>query len=264
MNSRISIFSFLLCAFAAVGLTGTADAGTLRTYYKTPTGTFGGPDASVVDPMTTTTPTQASGKNVTAYPPAGQKLTGWYFYAKSPSGSDQPQGESLGTANPLNVKISEGNDRWLVAHFAWITYKVDYNYAGGSSTGSPSSKLYTDTFNLAAASEKTGYTFSGWKALPVGRTYSAGALVSGEDLCPSDWHEDGETVTLKAQWTAKTYPAAQDGWLAATLPAGRSPLPKNSALPVIAECQSPWSLPYPQRSDALWTQRRCKDERNSG
>lgn len=206
MNSRISIFPFLLFAFAAAGLSGTAEAGgTLRTYYKTPTGTFGGPDRSVVDPMTTTTPTQASGKNVTAYPPAGQKLTGWYFYAKSPSGSDQPQGESLGTANPLNVKISEGNDRWLVAHFAWITYKVDYDYAGGSSTGSSSSKLYTDTFNLAAASEKTGYTFGGWKALSVGRTYSAGESVSGEDLCPSDWHEDGETVTLKAQWTANPY-----------------------------------------------------------
>ena len=208
MNSRISIFPFLLFAFAAAGLSGTAEAGTLRTYYKTPTGTFGGPDASVVDPMTTTTPTQASGKNVTAYPPAGQKLTGWYFYAKSPSGSDQPQGESLGTANPLNVKISEGNDRWLVAHFAWITYKVEYNYAGGSSTGSSSSKLYTDTFNLAAASEKTGYTFGGWKALSVGRTYSAGESVSGEDLCPSDWHEDGKTVTLTAQWSAKTYPVS--------------------------------------------------------
>lgn len=207
MKRHVSIFALLLSAFAAVGLTGTAEAGALRTYYKTPGGTFGGPNASVVNPATTTTPTQSRGKDITAYCPAGQKLAGWYYYAKLPSGSDQPQGQSLGTANPLNLKIEDGNDRWLCAHFAWITYNVKYDANGGSPTPQTvSGKAYNESFKLAAEEPtKTGYTFNKWKADTNENLFDPGATVTGADLCSSDWHENGETVTLRAQWTANPY-----------------------------------------------------------
>lgn len=201
MRKHISILAFLLSAFAAVGLTGTTEAGALRTYYKTPEGKFGGPDAS------TTTPTQSSGKDITATIPAGQKLTGWYYYAKSPSGSDQPQGQSLGTANPLNVKITDGNDYWLCAHFAWITYNVKYDANGGS--GAPaavSGQSYNSNFTVSSTvPTKNGYTFAGWKADSNGTIYSKDATVAGSELCKSAWHDDEQTVTMTAQWTKNQY-----------------------------------------------------------
>ena len=205
MKRNISIFAFLLCAFAAVGLTGTAEAGVLRTYYKTPAGTFGGPDASVVYPETATTLMQTP-TDFTAYPGNGEKVEGWYYYSNTPA----QRGTLLdpaGTGNPLTLKIEDSADRYLYAHFAWITYKVKYDADGGSGAPAESSgNSYNSNFTVSSTvPTKSGYTFAGWKADSNGTIYSKGAVVAGSELCKPDWHDDNQVVTLTAQWTKEQY-----------------------------------------------------------
>ena len=83
----------------------------------------------------------------------------------------------------------------------YITYNVKYDADGGSPTPDEvTGRSYDKSFALAAAPTKAGFAFTGWKADTNGKTYSAGATVSGAELCPAWWHDDGYTVTLTAQW----------------------------------------------------------------
>ena len=83
----------------------------------------------------------------------------------------------------------------------YITYNVKYDADGGSPTPDEvTGRSYDKSFALAAAPTKAGFAFTGWKADTNGKTYSAEATVSGAELCPAWWHDDGYTVTLTAQW----------------------------------------------------------------
>ena len=93
---------------------------------------------------------------------------------------------------------------YLAVNFKYIDYNVRYDANDG--TGAPDSVngvSYDEPFNLPSTTPtKTGFDFSGWKPdTKTDKIYSAGQEVSGVDLCPDDWHEDGKTVTLVAQWS---------------------------------------------------------------
>ena len=81
------------------------------------------------------------------------------------------------------------------------TYTISYDANGGENTPDNTAATYDENVILAAAPNRTGYTFAGWntKQDGTGTTYAAGATVSNLTS------ENGATVTLYAQWTANTY-----------------------------------------------------------
>ncbi|MBR6288434.1 MAG: InlB B-repeat-containing protein [Acholeplasmatales bacterium] len=96
-----------------------------------------------------------------------------------------------------------GNQALLYMYFTITTTTVDSNMLSITYDENGGSAVATDqyenagTVNLAAASTRTGYDFTGWK---IGNTtYAAGAQF---DLT--------ESVTAVAQWTPKTYTVTYD------------------------------------------------------
>ena len=211
MKRHISIFTFLLSVFTAVGLTGSAtgagvherERGLLTALHRDVNGEF---KDDGIDPALVNTPVEC---DFTASLPSGQKVEDWSFYDDDPTTSHYAKPiKSLGSDNPLHVVVEDASMYYLVAHFAWITYNVKYDANGGSPTPQTmSGKAYNVSFKLAEEGPtKTGFDFSGWKPdTKTDQIYSAGQEVSGVDLCPDDWHEDGKTVTLRAQWKGKAY-----------------------------------------------------------
>ncbi|CAN2216067.1 Listeria/Bacterioides repeat [Candidatus Nanopelagicaceae bacterium] len=86
----------------------------------------------------------------------------------------------------------------LYAQWNAINYTITYAAAGGSTTPIQGALNYGQTFNLASAISRTGYSFNGWSNGTT--TYGAGAsiLVGTSNL------------TFTAQWTADVYTISYD------------------------------------------------------
>ena len=218
MKRHSSVFAFLLCAFVAVGLTGTANgASTLRTYYRTTGGEFKscGDTDKTISPQTVNVPFRTNPTTFTATLGEGEKVEEWWYYTASPVTDRTAEKNAFaGTGN--SVSLSNTDDSrpcwYLVAHFAYIKYNLKYDYDGGSGTGSGSqNNLYTAAVILASTSEKTGYTFRKWKASSNGVEFDAGSSVTGTELGLANCHEDNSNVTMKAQWTEKMYGISTSG-----------------------------------------------------
>ena len=198
MKRHISILTFLLCAFAAVGWTGAANAATAGYPYYTNSGTTSS-DASVVS--------SEDGVNYTAFPPAGRKVGNWGWadtkaeamqYGNKDSWSDPAV-----TATSYSL-AGIANANYAKVLFDYITFKVSFNANGGAGTMEAiADKNIDSSITLTAnAFSKTGYHFDHWEN-DLGKTFENKASVSGSDFWDSataEFHAD-----LKAIWVANTY-----------------------------------------------------------
>ena len=92
-----------------------------------------------------------------------------------------------------------GTTRYLIyANWTPVDYAITYSTAGGSTPATPFTKQIGQTFTVAAAPTKTGYTFTGWSDgtsnFGVGVTYYVAT----------------SAVTLTAQWSANIYTIVYD------------------------------------------------------
>ena len=255
MKSHISIFTFLLGAFAA-GFAFEAGAAGQTVYggqyfVKEKYGSSDVTHMSIDGKGSEKTKTGLSdGSEVTfvATPDAGCKIAQWGVLANSQYPTDSMKHEkytwtdSTSTSYVWTANLKLGSTVYLAVNFRYITY--DVTYVADGETPTPDAirdQPYDESFNLATAPEKAGYAFAGWKPdTKTDRIYSAGQEVSGSDLCSDDWHEDGKTVKLTAQWAENGYSVSckpnEGAW-----PAGYNP-------PARAVYDAVFSLPAPTRT----------------
>ena len=116
---------------------------------------------------------------------AGYIFSGW---------TDQ-SGNAVTAGGTFTVNI---NSYLLYAGWTPVNYTITYSPNGGATTPTQGSLHYGDTFTLAAAITRTGYTFNGWSdgttTYGAGTTYSVGT----------------SNVSLTAQWTPLTYAITYD------------------------------------------------------
>ena len=143
--------------------------------------------------------------NLTAngYTKTGYTFTGWNTQSDG-GGTAYTEGQ-----NVVNLTSVEGERVTLYAQWRANSYTIhfDGNTADGGDTASQS-MTYDTAVNLTANGyTKTGYTFTGWNTQPDGggMAYDDGQSVI--NLTPND----GETVTLYAQWHANSYTIQFDG-----------------------------------------------------
>ena len=138
-----------------------------------------------------------------AYTKTGYTFVGWNT-EKGGEGTAYTDGQTV-----VNLTAVEGETVTLYAQWRANKYIIhfDGNTADGGST--PEQAMTYDTAATLTANgyTKTGYTFIGWNTQPDGggMAYDDGQSVI--NLTPND----GETVTLYAQWHANSYTIQFDG-----------------------------------------------------
>lgn len=111
---------------------------------------------------------------------------------------------------PVTAKtlVPDNPPSTLYAHWTNAAYTVHFDDNGATSGTMSDQTLYFETSKTLTRSTfvRTGYTFAGWATTnaPTKVVYADGATVT--DLAS----RGGETVTLKAVWTANTYYVAFD------------------------------------------------------
>lgn len=146
------------------------------------------------------------GTNLDVPARTGYTFNGWWVDTVYPNGTKEPE-EQVTDGN--GTVISELQDYGIVQHWnlysEWTenTYNIKFNANGGSGTMSDISNVkYTESRALTSnAFSRTGYTFTGWntKADGTGTSYADGVTVSKLTA------NNGENVTLYAQWTINRY-----------------------------------------------------------
>ncbi len=116
---------------------------------------------------------------------AGYTFAGW---------QDQSS-NAIAAGSTFTVNI---NSYLLYATWQAINYNITYSVAGGTPTPTQAALHMGDTFSLAAAPTRTGYTFAGWSdgtnTFGSGATYTVGT----------------SAITLTALWTPRTYVLTYD------------------------------------------------------
>ena len=138
-----------------------------------------------------------------AYTRTGYTFTGWNSNADG-SGIGYTDGQSV-----INLTPVEGGTVMLYAQWKphQYTVKFDGNTADGGGTASQT-MTYGQEANLTANGyTKTGYTFTGWNTQSGG----GGTGYSNGESVKNLTAEEGETVTLYAQWRANSYTVKFDG-----------------------------------------------------
>lgn len=151
---------------------------------------------------------------LTANPPEkGLAVDYWLVQWKTPS--FDYAGEKIAgsdSENPFAWTCNQAPSTWalLAVQYKYLTYDVIYDEVGGSTVADKRSVLYSDSFDLADAPSRAGFTFKGWRDAN-GVVHAAGAAVTGASFAELDTvHEDGSVVTLTAQWEAVSYALAYD------------------------------------------------------
>jgi uncharacterized repeat protein (TIGR02543 family) len=102
------------------------------------------------------------------------------------------------TTIPVNGNFTIVDDSVLTAKWTAIDYTISYDPNGGSTTPDQLTKQIGQSYTVANAVTKTGYTFTGW--LNGSTKVGAGAvIVTGSS-----------SVTYVAQWTANVYTISYD------------------------------------------------------
>ena len=216
MKRHISIFAFLLGAFV-VQIAGAAVQTVEITGYLYESETT----ARTADLSAMVTPSEcwANARNTapvqlaefTIHPPNGTTLSSWrYKYWRE--SDDQWKGITE-TTHPQQVEISGNHLAWsyesdtrvyLQFFLRYITYRIAYALDGGSWPAGavhPTSAVYTNEV-VVTNPERTGYDFTGW--LPSNSKTPVPAGPSTTVLTKLATNEN-ETVTVTAQWAARTY-----------------------------------------------------------
>ncbi|MBQ3087430.1 MAG: InlB B-repeat-containing protein [Clostridia bacterium] len=96
------------------------------------------------------------------------------------------------------MKITENS--YLTSQWTENRYTVAYNANGSNdAVEAPKTYNYTENVTVAAAIERVGHTFAGWKSDANGEIYQPGEEV------PALTAENDVTVTLTAQWNINSY-----------------------------------------------------------
>lgn len=205
MRKHNSIFTFLLFAFAAVGLAGAARAAVTKTagypYYEK-----GGTTTSDANVVYST-----DGLNYTAIPPAGRKVGNW-GWAETKDEARQYNSKGLHWEDPAKTGTTYvvPSGKKAAVYFDYIPLTVTFNGNGGSgSMESITDKNIDSSFTLTANKfTKTGYHFARW-ANDLQKTFANQASVTGDnfwDTASARFYAD-----LKAQWAANTYKVKFNG-----------------------------------------------------
>ena len=129
----------------------------------------------------------------------GHTFTNWYLDSNG-TGTSYPQGY-----NAKNYTTENGKTINLYAGWSVNTYYIAFaSGTGGSGTMGKMTMNYTDVKNLTANSfTKTGHSFANWSGSD-GNTYTDQQEVKRLTTVA------GETITMTAQWGAKTYTVTFD------------------------------------------------------
>ena len=216
MKKHISIFAFLLGAFAA-GLAPEAGAAGQTVYggyyyYGQDYQRDRSADRMSVEgsePKTYTAQDLGNGEQVTfvAAPPPGMVVSDWGT-ATDGSAVQRDTGCSWTGSTSLSYlwtgKPADG-DRHLAVKFAYVPLVIAFNGGdGGSGSMAPVTGLNIDSEFTLPANEftKTGYRFSGWKTNETkGVVFADKATLKGGVF----WNGKAFDSTLYAQWAANAY-----------------------------------------------------------
>ena len=253
MRKHISIFTFLLSAFAA-GLAPEAGAATTQTvyggyyYYEQDYKSPRSIDRMYVEGSKPKSYTVgiAEGAQVTfvAVPPPAMVVSGWGI---ATSGTDVQKIrdwiDAATLSDPLKYtwagKPSDG-DRYLAVQFAYMPLVITFNGGdGGSGSMAKMEGLNIDyEFTLSANKfTKTGYRFAGWKTNETeGVIFADKATLTGSAF----WNGKAFDSTLYAQWATNAYSVSCElnggSW------------PADYAPPAKAIYDTVFSLPAPHRT----------------
>ena len=154
-------------------------------------------------PEQTMTYDQAASLTANGYTKTGYTFSGWNTQPDG-GGTTYTDGQ-----NVTNLTSKEGDKVTLFAQWRANSYTIQFdgNTADGGSTTEQAMTYDTAATLTANGYTKTGYTFIGWNTQPDGggMAYDDGQSVI--NLTPND----GETVTLYAQWHANSYTIQFDG-----------------------------------------------------
>ena len=154
---------------------------------------------------------KAANLTANAFTRNGYTFNGW---------NTQANGKGTSYANKASVRnlTSTANGTVnLYAQWNLIKYTVTVKYDANGGTGSADQQTFTsygtDDGNKSIGAFHTGtisrpgYTLAGWQVDGTGDTYTP------DNAVKASWvhGHNGQTVTLKAQWTPKTYTIVYDG-----------------------------------------------------
>ena len=145
----------------------------------------------------------AANLTLNGYTKTGYTFTGWNTQLDG-GGTRYADGQEV-----INLTVNEGETVTLYAQWRANNYtiKFDGNSADGGSTSDQSMTYDTAADLMLNGYTKTGYTFTGWNTqLDGGGTRYA----DGQEVINLTVNE-GETVTLYAQWRANNYTIKFDG-----------------------------------------------------
>ena len=130
-----------------------------------------------------------------AFTRTGYTFSGW-------NTKDDGTGTSYADQASVNFSVNPDEVVTLYAQWTAITYKIHFDANDGTGTMADLAMTYDESKNLTAnAFTRTGYTFSGWNTKDDGTGTSYTDRQSVNNLSQND----GETVTLYAQWNAIQY-----------------------------------------------------------
>lgn len=130
--------------------------------------------------------------------------TGYQFGGWSIGGVTCSKGQTL-TVQQVNA-FADRQGAVVTATAIWtpITYCVAYDMDGGTGSAVQQTVTYGQTFSLAAAPSKEGYSFGGWQLSNSNQVYQAGKELSASTFSS----KQGDIVRFKAVWNAGIYHVA--------------------------------------------------------
>ena len=222
MKRHISIFAFLLCAFAAVGPAVGAGTWVINGGYYYIEDTFknisnqrmsidGNPNAYTAQNVPENT---SAAVTFRAYPDKGMKIANWGMYVGNNSTAIMQSSAvtwSGLTSETYSWKTGEktGQDQgYLAVRFDYILFDISFDLNGGTSEKPQDIKDQNidSTIMLPTDSEVTreGYELTGWKSETDNKVFDPGSH-KGEDFWDDAKGKFYTTTPLKAQWEGKTY-----------------------------------------------------------
>ena len=234
MKRHISIFAFLLCAFAAAVPVGQASADDQRVLawrqLGNETATEAGDSDAVVSPSRVFVGNGGgapASKAFTATLPDGTVAVDWCWTQSAERGV--PQNWKAVSSADKHIAVSadkstltwtyeSSNLSYVLFKYRYITYNLEFrsDMSGVKIPDNRSGVSYGESFALGAPTPTpTGYHFGGWIATSTfdkgfKKTFASGETAGGGAFGLAKCREDGKMITLTANWTTNAYTIAFD------------------------------------------------------